>query len=63
MPRTATIHRKTNETDIRLRLNLEGRGNARIATGVRFFDHMLELVARHGAFDLKLTARRRHRAR
>jgi len=57
MPRTATIHRKTNETDIRLRLNLEGRGNARIATGVRFFDHMLELVARHGAFDLKLTAR------
>ncbi len=57
MPRTATIHRKTNETDVRLRLNLEGRGNARIATGVRFFDHMLELVARHGAFDLKLTAR------
>ena len=57
MPRTATIHRKTNETDVRLRLNLEGRGNARIATGVRFFDHMLELVARHGAFDLRIDAR------
>ncbi|HLZ91447.1 MAG TPA: imidazoleglycerol-phosphate dehydratase HisB [Candidatus Acidoferrum sp.] len=57
MPRTSTIHRKTNETDITLRLNLDGRGKARIATGIRFFDHMLELVARHGAFDLDLTAR------
>jgi imidazoleglycerol-phosphate dehydratase len=57
MPRTATIHRKTNETDIRLRLNLDGRGKARVATGIRFFDHMLELVARHGAFDLELQAR------
>src|ERR1700682_1498800 len=52
MHRPATIHRKTNETDIRLRLNLDGRGKARIATGIRFFDHMLELVTRHGAFDL-----------
>jgi imidazoleglycerol-phosphate dehydratase len=57
MPRTATIHRKTNETDIRLKLNLDGRGKARIATGIRFFDHMLELVARHGAFNLELDAR------
>ena len=57
MPRTATIRRKTRETEIRLRLNLDGRGKARIATGIRFFDHMLELVARHGAFDLELTAR------
>src|SRR5256885_7438534 len=56
MPRTATIHRKTNETDIRLKLNLDGHGKARIATGIRFFDHMLELVARHGAFDLRLDA-------
>jgi imidazoleglycerol-phosphate dehydratase len=40
-----------------LKLNLDGRGKARIATGIRFFDHMLELVARHGAFDLDLTAR------
>ena len=57
MSRTATIHRKTNETDIRLKLNLDGRGKARIATGIRFFDHMLELVARHGAFDLHTLAR------
>ena len=57
MSRTATIHRKTNETDIRLKLNLDGRGKARIATGIRFFDHMLELVARHGAFDLHVQAR------
>jgi imidazoleglycerol-phosphate dehydratase len=56
-PRIATIHRKTNETDIRLKLNLDGRGKARITTGIRFFDHMLELVARHGAFDLDLHAR------
>jgi imidazoleglycerol-phosphate dehydratase len=57
VPRTATIHRKTNETDIRLKLNLDGRGKARVATGIRFFDHMLELVARHGAFDLRVNAR------
>jgi imidazoleglycerol-phosphate dehydratase len=57
MPRTATIHRKTNETDVRLKLNLDGRGKSRIATGLRFFDHMLDLVARHGAFDLHLTAK------
>src|SRR5258708_8654950 len=57
MPRTATIHRKTNETDIKVRLNLDGYGKARIATGIRFFDHMLELVARHGAFDLDVNAR------
>jgi len=57
MPRKATIHRKTNETDIRLKLNMDGRGKARITTGIRFFDHMLELVARHGAFDLEVNAR------
>jgi imidazoleglycerol-phosphate dehydratase len=57
MPRTAKIHRQTNETHIRLRLNLDGRGKSHIATGIRFFDHMLELLARHGAFDLELQAR------
>jgi imidazoleglycerol-phosphate dehydratase len=57
MPRRVTIHRKTNETDIRLKLNLDGRGKARIATGIRFFDHMLELVSRHGGFDLEIDAR------
>src|SRR5437870_11883527 len=57
MPRTAAIHRKTNETDIRLKLNLDGRGSAHVATGIRFFDHMLELTARHGALDLQVDAR------
>src|SRR6202022_1108087 len=57
MPRTATLHRKTKETHIRIRLNLDGRGTSRIATGIRFLDHMLELVARHGAFDLTLEAK------
>jgi imidazoleglycerol-phosphate dehydratase len=54
--RTAKIHRKTKETDISIRLNLDGCGNARIATGIRFFDHMLELVARHGAIDMEVKA-------
>lgn len=57
MPRTANIYRKTNETDIRLKLNLDGRGKSRITTGIRFFDHMLDLFARHGAFDLEITAK------
>ena len=57
MPRSTTIHRKTNETDIRLKLNLDGRGKSRISTGIRFFDHMLELIARHGAFDLDIAAK------
>jgi imidazoleglycerol-phosphate dehydratase len=56
MSRSATIHRKTNETDIRLKLNLDGRGKSRVTTGIRFFDHMLDLVARHGAFDLEIAA-------
>lgn len=54
--RRATLHRKTNETDIRLSLTLEGSGRYRVSTGIRFLDHMLELLARHGAFDLELTA-------
>jgi imidazoleglycerol-phosphate dehydratase len=57
MPRKAEIHRKTSETEIRLRLNLDGRGKAKVSTGIRFFDHMLDLVARHGAFDLAVNAR------
>lgn len=55
--RTATITRKTAETDIALTLCLEGTGRAKIATGVGFFDHMLTLFARHGRFDLDLTCR------
>ncbi|HWX55916.1 MAG TPA: imidazoleglycerol-phosphate dehydratase HisB [Verrucomicrobiae bacterium] len=55
--RTAKLHRSTTETDIRLSLTIEGRGKYEISTGIRFFDHMLELFARHGAFDLKLAAK------
>lgn len=55
--RRAAIHRKTNETDIRVELRIEGHGRARISSGIRFLDHMLELVARHGAFDLTLNAK------
>jgi imidazoleglycerol-phosphate dehydratase len=57
MPRTAAIHRKTNETDIHLRLNLDGRGTSKVSTGIRFLDHMLDLVARHGAFGLTIQAK------
>src|SRR5664279_5973511 len=52
--RTAAIERKTNETRISLQLTVEGTGIYNIATGIRFFDHMLELMTRHGAFDLDL---------
>ena len=55
--RRATIERNTNETRIALRLGLDGKGRYDVSTGIRFFDHMLELVARHGAFDLTLAAR------
>ncbi|HET9837147.1 MAG TPA: imidazoleglycerol-phosphate dehydratase HisB [Candidatus Angelobacter sp.] len=54
--RKATLHRKTNETDIRIALTIEGQGRYAISTGIRFLDHMLELFARHGAFDLRLKA-------
>ncbi|MDX8402432.1 MAG: imidazoleglycerol-phosphate dehydratase HisB [Mariprofundaceae bacterium] len=55
-PRTASIERKTKETDIRLSLNLDGAGEARIATGIPFLDHMLDQVARHGMIDLAVEA-------
>ncbi len=54
--RTTSLRRKTNETDIRLKLNVDGRGRYKVSTGIRFFDHMLELFARHGGFDLELVA-------
>jgi len=52
--RRAVIVRKTRETSIRLKLGIEGRGRYEVATGIRFFDHMLELFARHGACDMTL---------
>ncbi len=54
--RKATLRRKTNETDIRIALNVDGHGRYQVSTGIRFFDHMLELFARHGGFDLTLQA-------
>jgi len=51
-PRTADIQRNTNETKIRVRINLDGTGQARLATGIGFFDHMLDQIARHGLIDL-----------
>ena len=54
--RTATIRRETKETQIQGRLAIEGRGRYEISTGIRFLDHMLELFAKHGGFDLKLEA-------
>ncbi len=53
-PRTAAIERNTTETKIALHLTIEGSGRYTVSTGIRFFDHMLELFARHGAFDLEL---------
>ncbi|HKB90322.1 MAG TPA: imidazoleglycerol-phosphate dehydratase HisB [Opitutaceae bacterium] len=55
--RIATLHRKTAETDITLTLAIDGKGSSTIATGVPFFDHMLTLFARHGLFDLEITAK------
>ena len=54
--RRASIERKTKETQIRGSLTIEGRGAYQISTGIRFFDHMLELFTKHGGFDLKLQA-------
>lgn len=56
MTRTASITRKTKETSVELELNLDGSGQADVHTGVGFFDHMLDLLARHGLFDLKIAA-------
>ncbi len=56
MPRTAQIDRKTAETDIHLRLDVDGSGRSDIATGVGFLDHMLTLLARHAVVDLTIRA-------
>ncbi len=55
--RSAAIERNTKETRIRGKLAIEGRGRYEISTGIRFFDHMLELFTKHGGFDLKLEAK------
>jgi len=55
--RKAEVKRKTKETDIYVELNIDGKGNYDIATGIGFFDHMLSLFAKHGLFDLKVVAK------
>jgi len=54
--RRAVVNRKTTETQIKLRIDLDGRGQYRVRTGIRFLDHMLELFARHGGFNLQVEA-------
>lgn len=55
--RRATITRKTNETEITVSVGLDGAGTARVSTGIGFFDHMLEQVARHSGIDLEISAK------
>ncbi len=55
--RSAALERKTRETDVRVEIDLDGRGEYEISTGIPFFDHMLESFAKHGLFDLRITAK------
>jgi imidazoleglycerol-phosphate dehydratase len=55
--RKAIIERTTKETDIRIALTIDGKGRYKVSTGIRFFDHMLELFAHHGGFDLEIKAK------
>ncbi len=55
--RKAVLRRKTSETDIRVELKIEGRGASKIVTGIPFLDHMLQLLAKHGLFDVKVLAK------
>ncbi len=57
MKRTVKLDRKTKETDIKLRLNVDGSGKSKISTGLPFFDHMLESFAKHGLFDLEIRSK------
>ncbi len=55
--RTASVERKTRETDVRVEIDLDGTGEFAVSTGIPFLDHMLESFARHGAFDLRISAK------
>ena len=56
-PRVADVQRNTSETQIRVRINLDGSGKAQLSTGIGFFDHMLDQIARHGLIDLEIEAK------
>ncbi|WP_310566932.1 imidazoleglycerol-phosphate dehydratase HisB [Hydrogenophaga sp.] len=56
-PRVADVQRNTSETQIRVRINLDGNGTAQLSTGIGFFDHMLDQIARHGLIDLEIDAK------
>ena len=58
--RTVKLSRKTKETDIKIELNIDGSGESKIDTGLRFFDHMLDGMARHGLFDLNIVFLKMH---
>src|SRR5680860_1886844 len=55
--RKAQVERRTSETEVDVSIDLDGRGQARVETGIGFFDHVLELFAKHGQFDITVTAR------
>src|SRR5258708_37217322 len=55
--RVADVQRKTKEADVQVKLDLDGRGQSRISTGLPFLDHMIELFAKHGLFDLNVTCK------
>jgi imidazoleglycerol-phosphate dehydratase len=57
MPRAATLARKTKETDLRVSVDLDGDGAAKVETGIPFFDHMLETLAKHGALSLEVSCK------
>jgi imidazoleglycerol-phosphate dehydratase len=57
MTRSASVSRNTNETKIEVSINLDGQGSSKLNTGIGFLDHMLDQVARHGMFDLEVTAK------
>jgi len=57
MNRTAKVERKTKETDVKININIDGKGDAKIITGIPFYDHMLKLFSVHGFFDINLEAK------
>ena len=57
MSRTGTVTRKTKETELSVTVDLDGRGGAQVSTGIPFFDHMLETLAKHGAFDAQISCK------